>query len=148
MIKANELRIGNKFHGAGMDQTVFEIHDNTDRGRIKQEGYEQLIMCVENKNQYKPVEISPISLNHEWMLKLGFEAIKNESYINGIEYCLKVDKEGDTQFNGIGTHEKNGDLVVNVLCRGNYVCNTLDYVHQIQNLYFTLKREELNINES
>ena len=91
-------------------------------------------------------KFKPIDLTRDWLLKMGFSEIKNECYVNNIQYILQVDGSGldSTCFDGIGTI-KQGELVVNVLCKGNYVCNSLDYVHQIQNLYYELKREELII---
>ena len=73
MIKASELRIGNKFECMGMIQTVFEILDNTDRGKIKQAGYEHLILCEENGNQYKPIEIQGIQLTEAWLRRFHTE---------------------------------------------------------------------------
>jgi len=93
---------------------------------------------------------NPIPLTDEWLLKLGFDKIPNKTYINGFKYFLHTEglnlenyyKDG-TWFDGIGTIQNNGDLVVNILCRGNYVCNSVQYVHQLQNLYYALTSEQL-----
>ena len=92
----------------------------------------------------------PITLNDEWLLNLGFEKIPNKMYINGFKYFLHTEglnyenyhKDG-TYFDGIGTIQNNGNLVVNTLCRGNYVCNSVQYVHELQNLYYSLTEKEL-----
>ncbi len=134
-MKATELRIGNKFECMGMIQTVFEIIDNTDRGRIIQNGYEHLIACIENKNQYKPVEINPIPLTEEWLIKFGFTgdsimglAVKYSLNRIDIWYNKKLDEA----------------LLDNVKYKRIYI----KYVHQLQNLYFVLTNEELIIHEN
>ncbi len=65
MVEAKNLMIGNKFRGIAGIQTVFEISDNTDRGRFDQKGYEHLILVEENRNQYKPIEIDGIEITPE-----------------------------------------------------------------------------------
>lgn len=140
MIKPTELRIGNKFLGAGMVQTVFEIIDNTDRGKIKQEGYEKLITCEENKNQYKPVECEGILLTEEWLVNFGFEK-GNNKIINDHFFSKSFHRSL------ICVNPENGVLVLN----NDNSLNSDDiklgievkYVHQLQNLYYALTNKEL-----
>ena len=127
-MEASELRIGNLFDGMGMIQIVFEILDNTDRGRIIQKGYEHLILCKENGNQYKPIEINTIPLTEEWLLKFGFEKLEHIQL--GVLY-LKSQLRIKPSF-------------MFAQWRGASV-GKIDYVHQLQNLYFALCGEELEI---
>jgi hypothetical protein len=126
-MKTTELRIGNLFLGIGMIQTVFEIHDNTDRGKIIQSGYEHLILCKENGNQYKPIEIEAIPLTEEWLLKLGFNKLEDGNLRNGMLLVTKNSKD---------------ELTVTIRL---IMIKSIKHVHQLQNLYFALIGEELVI---
>jgi ribosomal protein S28E/S33 len=129
-MQATELRIGNLFNGMGMIQTVFEILDNTDHGRIIQKGYENLILCKENGNQYKPIEISGISLTEEWLIDFGFKKFKHIKY-----YPWKTHMQG-----------KLSRVKIRVLDDGRCCAariGHIQYVHQLQNLYFVFTGEEL-----
>lgn len=111
------------------------------------------------KEEYSQIE--PIPLTEDWLLKFGFEKIVNETYINGNQFTLQVTGErkssgnidiDETWFDGIGDLSwlKSGGVktvCVNVLCRGNYVCNAAKHVHQLQNLFFALTGEELEIKK-
>jgi len=107
------------------------------------------------------VDLSPVPLTEVWLERLGFDWVENESYCNGKQWTLQVSKkyEGETEinkdgtwFDGIGDYSwmpgstKPKTMVVSTVCRGNYVCNSVQYVHQLQNLYFALTGEELTIN--
>lgn len=131
MIKANELRQGNLFLGMGMIQTVLEIIDNTDRGRINQYGYEVLIVPKENKNQYKPIEIEGINITEEWLMK------------NKIEPSHKI---GFRRFYQLGnlSFEICDDNRTAIYFKLELLC-FLNYVHEFQNLYFALSSEEFII---
>jgi len=106
--------------------------------------------------------LEPIPLTEEWLKRLGFEWVENKHYCNKKQWTLQVTgltcENGDinkdeTWFDGIGDYSwlpnstKPKTMVVNTLCKGNYVCNSLIYVHQIQNLYFALTGEELTIKK-
>lgn len=126
-MKASELRIGNLIMGMDMVQTVFEILDNTDRGRIVHLGYEHLILVKENGNQYKPIEVHPIPLTEEWLLKFGFNYQKadvSSFYPFYVKSGFRINEEGYHWY--VQTH-----------------CVHIQYVHQLQNLYFALTGEEL-----
>ena len=125
-MKANELRIGNKFECMGMVQTVFELCDNTDRGRIKQAGYEYIITCEENGNQYKPIEIKPIKLTENWLIKFGLEE-GHVGYYHIGEFIISV--EGQVYFGETET----------------WIAE-IHFAHQLQNLYYALTGEELSLS--
>ena len=125
MIQANELRIGNLvLDGNGEITTVESIVDGAinyslDYGALwTDEEY-----CFENLN--------PIPITEEWLFKFGFvfddvaEYFTEEKvyikYYN--EFGIKIDIEG-LFYNGIYRQK-------------------LQYVHQLQNLYFALTQKEL-----
>lgn len=145
MIRAQELRIGNKFKSIfGNTETVLSIIDNTDKGKIKvcadcsddvphyksenhREAYSHLILCYENGNQYKPCEISGEPLTEEWLLNMGFEKDANSHW------------EGSflsPEFSGSRIRLlKNKDGFVHLT---SYKQIELPCVHSLQNLFYVL----------
>lgn len=146
-MKASELRIGN-----------YILHEPTI------DDWEEIIVTLPSLLQ---VDISPesycgIPLTEEWLLKFGFEWVENKTYCNKKEWTLQVKNEryedgtinrDGTWFDGIGDYSwlpnsnKPKTMVVNTLCRGNYVCGSVGYVHQLQNLYFALTGEEFELKK-
>lgn len=136
MIDASELRIGNKFQRVGgtMIQTVFEIIDNTDRNKITfqtpehKAKYHKLITCEENLNQYKPIEIEGIPLTPELLDRFGFG--DDNKFMFNINRLVTI------------CIHQNG----NVYTLGNSEIK-IQYVHQLQNLFWALCGKELEISE-
>ena len=96
-------------------------------------------------------DIKPIPLTHDVLLACGFTQLRSDTNIHGSQYRLQVsghEKDG-VWFGAIGNREYMGNVPlfgVNTLCRGNYVGNGANYLHQLQNLYFALKAQELPID--
>lgn len=148
---SKELRIGNFVN--------YEGHNSIVNGVIDVPLFGRCVIIGDNEPGEKYVY--PIPLTEEWLFRFGFKNKPNEMYINKSQYLLQVTGEyeedgsiniDETWFDGIGDYSwiKEGGLKtmsVNVLCRGNYVCNCSKYVHQLQNLYFALTGQELTINE-
>lgn len=169
----NELRIGNYVSLTEAEKK--DLFDSLDFESIEQvEEYicpfykisglllTELYLIVNGcEFEFNYSDIQPITLTEEWLIKLGFTAVKSDSYINGTQWLKQVtddyinEEAGEiinrdgTWFDGIGTHQFKsiGAMFVNVLCRGNYVCNSVGTVHELQNLYFTLTGNELNIKQ-
>lgn len=88
---------------------------------------------------------------------LGFTFVEEEMYINGKQWLLQVtddyvdEENGEiinqdgTWFDGIGTmsFDRTGEIGVNTLCRGNYVCRSVNTVEDLQLLYLALTGNEL-----
>ena len=125
-MKANELRIGNlvqlaTHHHPVSVETIFKENDEYWISTDLHEG-ERLIDYI------------PIPLTKEWLLKFGFEDVKQyndfsfQKLMNdGLFFCLDDSLEvyiGQMQY-------FSHSLVV------------IKYVHQLQNLYFALTQEEL-----
>ena len=124
-MKTNELRIGNwvQIVQAGKNYQVEQHNFCTD-----DDGYSAFLD-----------HITPIPLNEEWLLKCGFKKVKydeDEYLYNFIYKNLILDVWGtkltETQREYIFRHF---DIV-----------NHIKYVHQLQNLYFSLTGEELTIH--
>lgn len=94
--------------------------------------------------------ISPILLNEEWLVRFGFKFIKND-YIG---YSENIMFNGDYWYNIKNKTIHSSDW----LCPLEYLINIpsneggainiakdIEYVHQLQNLYFALTGEELEL---
>ena len=92
----------------------------------------------------------PIELTEEWLIKLGFEKIDikgEEGFIDSVEYQL-IHKDCYINYDGV-------DFSCVIACdletytdSPNYFApdkERMQYVHQLQNLYFALTGEELTI---
>ena len=128
MIDVKELRIGNLFDNHGTTCFVMSIlrGNRAEFGYFKDSiGFERYLMA---NNCPKS-----IPLTEEWLLKFGFEKIKN----NGIDYELH-------------------DCVISVNAKWMWTAESKlnevrtlipTHVHTLQNLYFALTGEELTIKE-
>lgn len=126
-MKANELRIGNFIYPNdenGTPYPVTEIRDNA--------------ICCTNKNDddynwcipevmigYD--EIEPIPLTEDWLIKFGFAIVNGYYVLNGVSFW--EEEIGDFRpSTGIGMNDFG-------------IC--IQYVHQLQNLYWCLCGKEL-----
>ena len=71
------------------------------------------------------IPFKPIPLTEEWLLKFGFEITDNFQTKDRFQ-----------------THKQDGIIWFEY----GYIVVELNYVHQLQNLYFALTNEELTIN--
>jgi hypothetical protein len=112
-MKKNDLRIGNWV----FDSEGFEYQI---------QGYELYINLVE--------DFKPIPITNKWLERLGFERnkyyqnfrIKAGDYFNSIQYY-----EGEWCYNNCESDA------------GCYFVTTVQYVHELQNLYHAINKEEL-----
>jgi len=119
-MKASELRIGNYVCGLKMEEPIRRINDSI-QYNYKTERYELDdidLDCFE-----------PIPLTEEWLLKFGFESNpyqdRYENKVIQVE-CNKLRGYTELWIDGM-PHIK--------------------YIHQLQNLYFALTGQELEIKE-
>lgn len=74
-----------------------------------------------------------IPITEEWLLRMGFKERYSKSHQIEIKYdFLKL-------------YNSNGDYIYDI--GSNTGVNTIHYLHQLQNLYFALTGEELEIKE-
>lgn len=123
MIQANELRIGNCVKLNNSDTTL--VPRDFQR-------YCKSFGIFE--------EFEPIKLSEEWLLKAGFEKDDTGVDIFDQDYCEWYQKE----FPVIGILCQSSDK--SYIFDENTDTLRLKYVHQLQNLYFALTGEELEIN--
>jgi hypothetical protein len=124
MVQAQELRIGNYVMFGKSRGTVFNFI-------YERPGWYVINGCPQS-------DISPIPLTPELLEKCGFEKGANSIYItedekwfiyfNEYRIWLQTERQGDSE----------------------YICERMEikiqYLHQLQNLYFSLVGEELIIN--
>ena len=146
-MKTNELRIGNLVEGVTgqlyhVTGIFFDEKDDpfinfspirNDVGWNKVKGLGVLHGDVKN--------FKPIPLTEEWLLKLGF--VKDDNFGNWHLNHLEIYKK-DLSVIGI---DNKGNIYWYFYAADDYYSWTqkLDYVNQLQNLYFALTGKELTI---
>jgi hypothetical protein len=123
-MKANELRIGNWF--------------------IEYDEPQQF-----DGDFYHLIDIKPIPLTEEWLLKLGFYSCETNACYTKYIYTnsrSRVKNWVVKLFNG--THTNGSRRYGNKLNKYYWDKIELKHVHQLQNLYFALTGEELTIKQS
>ena len=122
-MKANELRIGNWI----VDEKAPNTPEQVDLRLLK------VVQEVDGKyGDYERMQ--PIPLNEEWMGKLGFS---------------HTDENDDWQHGTTLSWNKQGQVCLHEVAQERWALVAIDvkYVHQLQNLYFALTGEELEVKE-
>jgi hypothetical protein len=138
MIAENELRIGN---------SVFYNGDINEIGVITEirQSFDPLIQYVGINGRrdlyYRTKHIKPIPLTEEWLVKFGFEwSVRHQAYKKArFVYVIDFYKEHPQYENSacfLNREHRSGDCLV-----------CLEYVHQLQNLYFALTGQELTLKQ-
>lgn len=121
MIKANEIRVGNWLNDPRQYNPKF--FPKTDNGYFK---------ATARDIQYAE-EFEPIPLTEEILLKCGFEYVEEV-----FSYCCK--------FHNIYI-STIGEFIFAPFCTNDSDCLVkIKYLHQLQNLYFALTGQELEVN--
>lgn len=130
-MKANELRLGNYIYRNGLmevrviSKSGVKVYDH-----VNKMFHPTYFSLDEN--------IQPIQLTEEWLLKFGFIE-DSYSYVMGVHQQI---------FSGLMKFNFNERLNCWEFSIGSYNDLTrIQYVHQLQNLYFALTGEELIIEE-
>ena len=132
-MKASELRIGNWIQDIDPGD-CYQIDE------IKENGF----------YAGRPLGVFPagmefdygIKITEEWLLKFGFE-INNDGIT---KYILKLPIKGSNE-NEIASikHTENNNWWACATTNGYWASNNIEYIHQLQNLYFALTGTELAI---
>ena len=119
MIQANELRVGNllNYDTAEGDVVTATI------------GWQYIQWATEDPKGFNLVH-SPIPLTEKWLIKFGFKDDKANGFSKDSIHLEYIEQVGYVFF-------INGDV------KGASI--TIEYVHQLQNLYFALRGQELTI---
>lgn len=132
-MKTNEFRIGNLIYPNDENATPYEIKGvMTDKVFF---GIDRM-----NEEMWQDIEeIEPIPLTEDMLNKMGFEKTKNK-----VVYDVVVYDFHGFQLNKVVNHK--WDTYTNWNNNKNYITANgaaIQYVHQLQNLYFTLTGQEL-----
>jgi len=119
-MKATELRIGNWVH-----------HKNKGDFQIKKSHFISIVLLFSK----------PIPLTDEWLIKFGFE-------FN--EVCDSLQHSIGENFKWFHYDLASATVTMQEMDDGElfHLTEHINYVHQLQNLYFALSGEELIISES
>jgi hypothetical protein len=131
-LQTTELRIGNLVMQNGFYGYVYSIGSPEPR-KEKRFSDKAIITLFDNGLTTVPIdEIEPIPLTEEILLKLGFK--QNEQFKTNFKFYLKDNEIEINIYNGNNNSWLNDRYVIN-----------LKYVHQLQNLFFSLCGEELTV---
>lgn len=124
MLKETELRIGN---------IVNYKNENVIVDRISTIG----INSEYGETLYMSEEIEPIPITEDILLKCGFIEVFGVKK----EYKIKINKKEDILVYNLIVEETS----IWTDYGGFYLDNQINYIHQLQNLYFALTGNELTI---
>jgi len=141
-MKPNELRIGNIVMRKSF------MHESTPEGKL----FYQTIITPNDIQAclISPEHFNPIPLTEEWLVKLG---LIKENFTDKVAEDLgeefrkpDIDEDGNVWYywvKGLFNLEiqNNGEIWFEIYSHYKH----LEYVHQLQNLYFILTDEELTI---
>lgn len=137
-MKANELRIGNYVYDRGNKLLKIEGWENESKV-FQSSGYYNLPEPIGQLPFHPLTEdvefLKPILLTEEWLLKFGF--VEDDCFGDNF---LRHKKAISITVSAI---HSNGEIHIQI---GNYPVS-IRYVHQLQNLYFALKSEELTLSK-
>ena len=93
------------------------------------DGLEAQVTAIPEGDFYEDEKFKPIPITDEWLVKVGFESNNSSSnfltyYNERYDYRIEIHQDGDVWFDEL---------------------RKIQYVHQLQNLYFTLTGQELEM---
>ena len=126
-MKAQELRVGNLVKLNDQAETITDIV--SDHGKYFVDTDKHISIFLDNQS------LKPIPLTEQWLIKLGFEKHFNGYFCKREYLLLKQHKLENKWFAWVN---KVGDID----------CTRINSVHQLQNLYFALTGQELELKET
>lgn len=127
-MRKKELMVGNYVNQKNTLHQVLEIKENE---VICKWIFEKSNIMIDD---YYYRDIKPIPLTEEWLLKLGFEFINQN-------WPLKIKDPYIWKTNITLFADGHYYLTID----GKKISYKIEYVHQLQNLYFALTQKELTI---
>jgi hypothetical protein len=137
-MKAGELRIGNLVSitdeiKIGLEEEAYLINIFEVK-RIEEDGYVSVHSEIENLYEYLGIDdIVPIELNIEWLSKMGFKVNRVTKEDNNI--WRKEWSEGYFEL----------EEIISFFFGSPIYSTEIKSVHHLQNIYFALTNEELQV---
>jgi len=134
-MKASDLRIGNKINYEGFESTVIGLTTD-DSVRIRYyESTVKIIECTAIIGWDRNI-VGGIPLSEEWLLRFGLKSHNLENGFYGGECVGHYSKsDGGYYFVVDANDDGYGGF--------NYTTTEIEFVHELQNLYFFWNKEEL-----
>jgi hypothetical protein len=142
-MKETELRIGNYLMDEDNDSLVVVSRIENPEYTKWNTGDDFSIVVLEygTKERYFEGDFEPIRLNQEWLRNLGFN-------IGGYDLLFwEHPNLKNTDFAGINWADEDIPEYQFLNVSINGIIIQIDYVHQLQNLYFLLTGEELTLKK-
>jgi len=145
MIQTNELKVGNKIHSS-FDEKVHTVLGVIGKWDAPQNTLNDSVMI--ESSWLKSENCIPIPLTEEWLNKFGFTWIKDANTFVIPIAKMKLQKmvitfDGDRPIIFSIADYYTGKEMIAI-----YKDVSVQYVHQLQNLYFYLTGEELVLKET
>lgn len=138
-IKASDLRIGNIHKLPAFDiprEGIFSSRiDGQPWGQISGYG----IHLVEKGD----LEFNPISLTEAWLIKFGFEQGENSWW--SANYFTNCDEVSEVMIISINVESFRLSVYDQDMGVPAYVGYNVQYIHQLQNVYYALTGKEMDI---
>lgn len=134
-ISAQELRIGNwvefgrKENGDFLIGQVEGLYGDLMGGTVNIKNHDQTFLAQ---------QLFPIPLTKEWLLKFGFDFLTDIGVFK-LKFTISS-QVGDFEFAGV-------PKAIGFISNGLFASGHIQYVHQLQNLFFALTCEELTIKQ-
>lgn len=145
-MKITELRIGNYFDVIDRTNTIhfplnvcFKVY-SIEPFKISGCEHKMNFCNVKKMHEFDIKDLSPIVLSEGWLLKFGFEKI-NGVFKKKLRNDLFIRCSFHKNILGIVLD----DIFEAVDKRETVILNPVEFVHQLQNLYYALTGEELTI---
>lgn len=140
-MEINELRVGNYVNYNGLNLEVYSFENRYPRSEKRYDNTVLVDLLFDGFITAILHEVKGIPLTEEILLNCGFEKI---NHISGYIFY---------SFGRNYKREKFAYMPLDVYLNPNYakianftVRNNIEYVHQLQNLFFAINGKELNIN--
>jgi len=129
-MKASELRIGNFLKWEDETHDIIKVIGINESKTTNDFLITYKELLSETKGQVYSFEFIPIPLTEDWLLKFGFEKRDGE-----------IPENIDFVFKGFWIEQQSD--VDDFICLNTEPFVSVEYVHQLQNLYYALTGEEL-----
>lgn len=130
IMKPQELRIGNYVNVQNKYESIFRIDG------IESNINDCKVIQYEGRPEYRSAwysDLSPILLTEEWLINFGFKYYdKIRKYHFGLHFRLDI---------------RQVDNVYKIFI-DDIEIKVIEYIHELQNLYFELTNEELTLKAS